>query len=69
MGAADQRIAELEHQIADLETRFAQLKQSAFCLKTLEEMLVEHAGYPVAQRAALRISRSRHLQALEGGRQ
>ena len=67
MASTQQRIADLEQQLADLTARFAQLERDAFFVKTIEQMNVEHAGYPVGQRAALETSRLRHLHAVQGG--
>lgn len=66
MATSAQRIADLEQQLADLTAWFAQLERDAFCVKTLEQMIVERAGYPVAQRAALKAAPPRHLHAVEG---
>jgi hypothetical protein len=49
----------LTAQVADLTARVEQLADQAFVLKTLDEMVLEHA--------ALKASRPRHLRAVQGG--
>ncbi len=66
MTAAGQRVADLEQQLAGLTARFTRPGHQAFLVKTLEEMIVERAGYSVTRRAALETSRPRHLHAVNG---
>lgn len=62
---SDQRIAELEGQVADLATQVSDLRAEAFVIRTLEEtMLRVHAG-GAAPAAAPRLPR--HLHAVQGG--
>jgi hypothetical protein len=56
----------LTAQVADLTARFEELERDAFLVKTLEQMIVEHAGYPVAQHSALKASQPRHLRPVDG---
>jgi len=67
MSGTEQRITDLEQQVAGLAARTAQLEEDAFVLMTIEQMIVKHAGYPVTRRAALETSRPRHLQVVTRG--
>jgi hypothetical protein len=66
MATSAQRIADLERQLADLTSRFAQLEEDAFVVKTMEQLIVEHVGYSAGPRAALKASPRRHLHAVDG---
>ena len=65
MTAAQQRMADLERQVAELRTEMETLRDTAFKLSTLEEMMLRHrmgGGVPAAPPV-----RPRHLVALDGG--
>lgn len=67
MTDAGHRIAGLERQVADLTARVEQLAQEAFMLKALNRMSLEILGHGIGDCAALKLSRPRHLTAVQGG--
>ena len=66
MATAEQRIADLEQQVADLTAGFAQLERDALLVKTFEEILAGRAGYGIGRVPAM-TSGPRHLRAIDGG--
>ena len=64
MTGAEQRIADLEQQLAALTATVKQLALEAIALRTIEEM---YFNRPRAPRPAAPARRPGHLQVLEGG--
>jgi len=52
--AAGQRIANLERQVADLATEMQHLREQAFTLMTLEELMLKHRASTPGSRPAAR---------------
>jgi hypothetical protein len=67
MTAAEQRIADLEQQLAELAAQVEHLEHEAILIRTVEEMVVRHAGYSIPQRAPLKSARPRHLHLIASG--
>lgn len=67
MGAAEQRIADLEQQVAELAFEVRNLQAEAFVIRPLAEMLAEHAGYSTGQPVTAKTPRPRHLAPVQGG--
>jgi hypothetical protein len=55
----------LRDEVADLAAQVEHLKHEAIMIRTIEEMVVRHAGYPVSP--AARTGRPRHLRPVGGG--
>jgi hypothetical protein len=55
----------LQDEVADLAEQVDELRQHAFTLKTLNEMMLEHRGL-IPPRVG-RAGRTRHLHPLDGG--
>jgi len=60
--------AALRDQVDSLAAEVAKLREQAFMLRTIEEMWLEHCGYPVT-RGARTGPRPRHLRPVDGGQQ
>jgi hypothetical protein len=67
---AEQRITELEQQVADLAANFERLRKEALMFKAINEAAWEHPSYPSALKADRRRARigSRHLRPVGGDR-
>jgi hypothetical protein len=59
MTRAEQRIADLEDQVAGLAAEVTNLRAEAFVLRTLEEAALDRYGYRGSRPAALGASRPR----------
>ena len=68
MTADGQRLAALEHQVADLTARCAQLEHKAFVIKTLNEMRLDRLEGLGAFPPVTPARRPRHLHAVGGAR-
>ncbi len=61
---AEQRLVGLERQVADLAAEMQHLREQAFTLMTIEELILKHRGLYPGESAA---RPARHLHALDGG--
>jgi hypothetical protein len=66
MAADEQRIADLEQQLADLTARCDQLEHKAFLFKTLHEMRMDRLESLGVLPSVIQ-GRPRHLHAVNGG--